>query len=91
MLQYRDEPYEWNQLRLFARIADSSVYTTLNAKKELRAPTEYGFCIRTSEIESEPSYIGDVTSELRCIACETERSRQCWLAAMRLAKVSIRD
>lgn len=64
------------------------MYAALNAKKELRAPNEYGLCIRTSHIESESSYIGDVTSELRCIACETERSRQCWLAAMRLAKVS---
>lgn len=85
-LRFREEQSDWNQLKLFARVADSSVYTTLNAKKELRAPTEFGICIRTTDTESEPSFIGDVTFDLRCIACETERSRSCWIAAMRLAK-----
>ncbi|XKL67951.1 hypothetical protein PGB90_003442 [Kerria lacca] len=83
----REEKNEWNQPRLFARVADSLVYTTLNSK-ELRSPTEYGICIRTTETKSKPRYIVDVASNFKCIACETGRSRDCWIAAMRLAKVS---
>ncbi|KAG8302190.1 SH3/SH2 adaptor activity protein [Homalodisca vitripennis] len=69
---------ERGNLQLFARISDFNIYTTINAKNHLRAPTEFGLCLRA------PGQ--DDPGELRCLACENERARTCWLTAMRLAK-----
>lgn len=85
-----DEPFVFQvseadagQLTVFARLSDYHVYTTLNAKSQFRAPTEWGLCLRPaagSDDETDPG--------LRCLACDTERARTCWLTAMRLAKVT---
>lgn len=71
-----------NGLSLLARLSDHHVYATLNAKNQFRAPTEWGICLRPSGLDSE-----DETPGLRCLACDSERARTCWLTAMRLAKV----
>jgi hypothetical protein len=65
-----------SDLRVLARLIDCNVYTALNARNDFRAPTEFCLCL-TGEQEA-----------LRCLACESERTRTCWLTAMRLAKVS---
>uniref|UniRef100_A0A1B6MKK1 SH2 domain-containing protein n=2 Tax=Graphocephala atropunctata TaxID=36148 RepID=A0A1B6MKK1_9HEMI len=69
---------ERGNLQLFARLSDFNIYTTINAKNHLRAPTEFGLCLRA------PGQ--DDPAELRCLACENDRARTCWLTAMRLAK-----
>jgi hypothetical protein len=69
-------------LNFFAELSSYHVYTTLNAKNQFRAPTEWGICLRPSGVDSE-----DETPELKCISCDSERVRSCWLTAMRLAKV----
>lgn len=79
MFQKSDD-CEKGQLQLFATLVDYNIYTTLNAKNHLRAPTEFGLCLRTPGVVDQ--------SSLRCLACESERTRTCWLTAMRLAKVS---
>ncbi|KAF2880743.1 hypothetical protein ILUMI_25415 [Ignelater luminosus] len=68
-------------LTVFARLADYHVYTTLNAKNQFHAPTEWGLCLRPSGVDTE-----DESPGLRCLACDSERARTCWLTAMRLAK-----
>lgn len=79
VLQAADDG-ERGSLQLFARLSDYNIYTSLNAKNQLRAPTEFGLCLRAPGRED--------PSDLRCLACETEQVRTCWLTAMRLAKVS---
>lgn len=74
----KSDDCEKGQLQLFAILADYNIYTTLNAKNHLRAPTEFGLCLRTPGVVDQ--------SSLRCLACESERTRTCWLTAMRLAK-----
>jgi hypothetical protein len=65
-----------SDLQVLARLSDCNVYTALNARSQFRAPTEFGLCLAGGR------------EALRCLACETERARTCWLTAMRLAKVS---
>lgn len=63
-----------SDLQVLARLSDVNVYLALNARNQFRAPTEFGLCLAGSNIA------------LRCLACESERARTCWLTAMRLAK-----
>ena len=65
-----------SDLQVLARLSECNVYTALNARVHFCAPTEFALCL-TGEREA-----------LRCLACESERARTCWLTAMRLAKVS---
>ena len=65
-----------SDLQVLARLSDCNVYTALNARSQFRAPTEFGLCLAGGR------------EALRCLACESERARTCWLTAMRLAKVS---
>lgn len=81
VLNEDDVPSEWGQLQVFARLTDYNIYTTLNAKNQLKAPAEYGICLRTPGSETDAG--------LRCLACESEQARSCWITAMRLAKVSV--
>lgn len=79
---------ENGQLELFADLSQYHVYTTLNAKNQLRAPTEFGICLRpanSSATLGEQSH-KEILSRLKCLACESERARLCWITAMRLAK-----
>lgn len=68
-------------LKVLARLSDCHVYTTRNAKNQFRAPTEWGLCLRPSGVDTE-----DDSPGIRCLACDSERARTCWLTAMRLAK-----
>lgn len=79
---------ENEQPELFADLSQYHVYTTLNAKNQLRAPTEFGICLRptnSAAISLEQPY-KDILLRLKCLACESERARLCWITAMRLAK-----
>lgn len=73
-----------DQLEVLAHLSDYHVYWTLNARKQFRAPTEWGICLRpSSKAEAEETAGG----ELRCITFDNEKARSCWIIAMRLAKV----
>nr|XP_018914354.1 PREDICTED: growth factor receptor-bound protein 14-like isoform X2 [Bemisia tabaci] len=87
------EVEDWGQLQLLAELSDYAVYVSLNAKNQLRAPTEFGLCLRPNRVRahSAPSTpptpgAADNTEGLLCLACESERIRTCWATAMRLAK-----
>ncbi|KAK7864568.1 hypothetical protein R5R35_007337 [Gryllus longicercus] len=72
-----------DSLQVFASLVDYNVYTTLNAKNQFRAPTEFGLFLRPTASAAEAA---TEDSGLRCLACESERARLCWVTAMRLAK-----
>ncbi|XP_069700434.1 growth factor receptor-bound protein 14-like isoform X2 [Periplaneta americana] len=63
-----------SELQALARLSECNVYAALNARNQFRAPTEFGLCLAGGR------------AALTCLACESERSRNCWLTAMRLAK-----
>lgn len=72
----------------FAHLSDYAVYKITNARKRYRAPFPWGICLRStstapkSKITAERGETG-----LKVIAFHSEKSRACWLTAMRLAKV----
>ncbi|CAH1982273.1 unnamed protein product [Acanthoscelides obtectus] len=110
-------------VRLLCDVRRYHAYAALNAKNQLRAPSEWGVVLRP---EAEPligSTAGGAEQErrrlegggaasgaeldgagegggrttdkgggggeaeqLRCLACDSERVRSCWVTAMRLAK-----
>ncbi|XP_018565901.1 growth factor receptor-bound protein 14 isoform X2 [Anoplophora glabripennis] len=71
-----------NDVRVFAKLSNYHVYTTLNAKNQFRAPTEWGICLRPSGDNTDD----ETSDQLCCLACDSERVRTCWITAMRLAK-----
>ncbi|CAG9826219.1 unnamed protein product [Diabrotica balteata] len=94
-----------SDIEIFADIRRFHAYTTLNAKNQFRAPTEWGIVLRPASIStgktadnndedvaaaiaSTPSSSSFTSSsdQLRCLACDSERVRSCWVIAMRLAK-----
>ncbi|XP_033221648.1 growth factor receptor-bound protein 14-like isoform X2 [Belonocnema kinseyi] len=73
------------QLTTFAHLSDYHVYRIPNSKRYFNAPFEWGICLRPStNAEAEHTEAGE--SGLKVIAFHTEKSRACWLTAMRLAK-----
>ncbi|XP_029050989.1 growth factor receptor-bound protein 14-like isoform X2 [Osmia bicornis bicornis] len=73
------------QLIPLAHLLDYVVYKITNAKKRFKAPFEWGVCLRPScNAEAENTVAGE--SGLKVIAFHSEKSRVCWLTAMRLAK-----
>ncbi|XP_046743539.1 growth factor receptor-bound protein 14-like isoform X2 [Diprion similis] len=72
-----------DQLEVLAHLPDHHVYWTLNAKKQFRAPTEWGICLRPS---ANTEVKGTAGTEFRCITFENEKTRSCWIVTMRLAK-----
>ncbi|XP_054002271.1 growth factor receptor-bound protein 14-like isoform X1 [Hylaeus anthracinus] len=73
------------QLTPVAHLSDYTVYRILNAKRCFNAPFEWGLCLRpSSNAEAEGTEAGE--SGLKVIAFHSEKSRVCWLTAMRLAK-----
>ncbi|KAK7864569.1 hypothetical protein R5R35_007337 [Gryllus longicercus] len=79
----KDKGGDADSLQVFASLVDYNVYTTLNAKNQFRAPTEFGLFLRPTASAAEAA---TEDSGLRCLACESERARLCWVTAMRLAK-----
>ncbi|VEN62583.1 unnamed protein product, partial [Callosobruchus maculatus] len=113
----------YQDVRLLCDLRRYHAYAALNAKNQLRAPSEWGVVLRP---EAEPiSTAGGADQErrrlngaaagtdldgggsgggeggggggttdkggggaeqLRCLACDSERVRSCWVTAMRLAK-----
>lgn len=70
----------------FAGLSDFALYRITNARRSFRAPYPWGICLRISgSAEAESGVFGG--SGLKVIAFHSEKSRACWLTAMRLAKV----
>lgn len=69
---------EPRHLQFIADFSDSDVYTVLSAKKVHGAPTDYGFCVKSSKAGS--------VRELRLLCADDEQARTCWITAMRLLK-----
>ncbi|KMQ97900.1 growth factor receptor-bound protein 14-like protein, partial [Lasius niger] len=68
-----------------AHLSDYNVYRIPNAKRVFGAPFEWGVCLRpNSNAEAEDTEAGE--PGIKVIAFENEKSRACWLTAMRLAK-----
>lgn len=73
------------QLIPLAHLSDYSVYKIANAKKRFKAPFEWGVCLRPScNAEADSTVHGE--SGLKIVVFHSEKSRVCWLTAMRLAK-----
>ncbi|XP_017798333.1 PREDICTED: growth factor receptor-bound protein 14-like isoform X1 [Habropoda laboriosa] len=73
------------QVTPLARLSDFLVYKIPNAKRSFRAPFTWGICLRPScQAAAENTATGE--SGLKVIAFHSEKSRVCWLTAMRLAK-----
>nr|XP_033338565.1 growth factor receptor-bound protein 14-like isoform X5 [Megalopta genalis]XP_033338566.1 growth factor receptor-bound protein 14-like isoform X5 [Megalopta genalis] len=73
------------RLTTFAHLSDFVVYKIANAKGPFRAPFEWGLCLKPSNTgETKSTVAGE--SCVKVVAFQTERSRVCWLTAMRLAK-----
>ncbi|XP_052127414.1 growth factor receptor-bound protein 14 [Frankliniella occidentalis] len=70
-------------VQLLCSLRDYTVYSCLNARNQLRAPTEWGLCLRPSGGERDNN---EGVASLKCLACDSERVRTCLLTAMRLAK-----
>lgn len=68
-----------------AHLSDYNVYRIPNAKRVFGAPFEWGACLRPNS-NAEDTKSGE--PGIKVIAFENEKSRACWLTAMRLAKVS---
>ncbi|XP_016324366.1 growth factor receptor-bound protein 14 isoform X1 [Sinocyclocheilus anshuiensis] len=69
---------EPRHLQLIAEFSDSDVYTLLSAKKVYGAPTDYGFCVKASKLNS--------ARDLKLLCADDEQTRTCWVTAMRLFK-----
>uniref|UniRef100_A0AAQ5XKV2 Growth factor receptor bound protein 14 n=1 Tax=Amphiprion ocellaris TaxID=80972 RepID=A0AAQ5XKV2_AMPOC len=72
---------EPRHLQLFADFSDSHVYTVLSAKKLHGAPTEFGFCVKSTKCSS--------ARDLKLLCADDEQTRTCWITAMRLLKVGL--
>ncbi|XP_072758796.1 growth factor receptor-bound protein 14 isoform X1 [Anoplolepis gracilipes] len=78
-------PLDSEHLITLAHLSDYNVYRIPNAKRVFGAPFEWGVCLRpNSNAEAEDTEAGE--PGIKVIAFENEKSRACWLTAMRLAK-----
>ncbi|NXX85819.1 GRB7 protein, partial [Urocolius indicus] len=66
-------------LQYFAYLTESNIYYVTQGKKLYGTPTEFGFCIKTSKVQSG-------TKGLKLLCSEDEQSRSFWMAAFRLFK-----
>ncbi|XP_034241907.1 growth factor receptor-bound protein 14-like, partial [Thrips palmi] len=77
-------------VQLLCSLRDYTVYSCLNARNQLRAPTEWGLCLRPTaqhaERDNDHSPAGTGIAATKCLACDSEHVRTCLLTAMRLAK-----
>lgn len=58
---------------------DVNIYSTIDAKKSLGAPTNYCLCLKAPGSGSD-------SSKLKLLCAEDEAARLCWLTGMRLVK-----
>eukprot|EP00057_Strongylocentrotus_purpuratus_P020754 XP_011675228.1 PREDICTED: growth factor receptor-bound protein 14 [Strongylocentrotus purpuratus] len=66
-------------LNHFVQLSNIEIYRALNPKKKYHAPTEFMFCTKTKNSKFS-------AKDLRLLCAEDEKTRQCWLAALRLFK-----
>ncbi|KAF4533278.1 hypothetical protein B566_EDAN010513 [Ephemera danica] len=79
-----------SEVKKYASLEEHDVYKTLNARNQLRAPTEFGLCLRaTSPLL--PVRRVCTAMDFLCFAVESERTRLCWLTAIRMLKPLVRD
>ncbi|XP_018557843.1 growth factor receptor-bound protein 14 isoform X2 [Lates calcarifer] len=69
---------EPRHLQFIAEFSDSDVYTVLSAKKLYGAPTDFGFCVKSTKCSS--------VRDLKLLCADDELTRTCWITAMRLLK-----
>uniref|UniRef100_A0A7N8X975 Growth factor receptor bound protein 14 n=1 Tax=Mastacembelus armatus TaxID=205130 RepID=A0A7N8X975_9TELE len=69
---------EPRHLQFIADFSDSDIYTDLSAKKLHGAPTDYGFCVKSTK--------GSSARDLKLLCADDEQARTCWITAMRLLK-----
>nr|XP_033801096.1 growth factor receptor-bound protein 14 isoform X2 [Geotrypetes seraphini] len=69
---------EPRHLQFFSELNNSDIYILLAGKKMYGAPTNYGFCFK-------PNKTGE-TKDLKLLCAEDEKSRTCWVTAVRLFK-----
>ncbi|XP_037343775.2 growth factor receptor-bound protein 14 isoform X1 [Pungitius pungitius] len=69
---------EPRHLQFIADFSDSDVYTVLSAKKLHGAPTDFGFCVKSTKCSS--------ARDLKLLCADDEQTRTCWITAMRLLK-----
>ncbi|XP_025991574.1 growth factor receptor-bound protein 14 isoform X1 [Solenopsis invicta] len=78
-------PLESEHLITLAHLSDYNIYRIPNTKRVFGAPFEWGVCLRpNSNAEAEDTEAGE--PGIKVITFENEKSRTCWLTAMRLAK-----
>nr|XP_012154116.1 PREDICTED: growth factor receptor-bound protein 14-like isoform X5 [Megachile rotundata] len=78
-------PDNEHQLIPLAHLPDYSIYKIANAKKRLKAPFEWGISLRPSlNAKTDSPVLGE--SGFKSVVFHSEKSRVCWLTAMRLAK-----
>ncbi|XP_061696962.1 growth factor receptor-bound protein 14 isoform X3 [Syngnathoides biaculeatus] len=65
-------------LHFIADFTDSNVYTLLSAKKAHGAPTEFGFCVKSTKCTS--------SRDMKLLCADDEQTRTCWITAVRLFK-----
>ncbi|XP_061547280.1 growth factor receptor-bound protein 14 isoform X3 [Phycodurus eques] len=65
-------------LQFIADFTDSNVYTLLSAKKAHGAPTEFGFCVKSTKCTS--------SRDMKLLCADDEQTRTCWVTAVRLFK-----
>lgn len=70
-------------LTVLAHLNDYFVYSSLNAKNQLKAPTEWGIVLRPASNLADTE---ERANTLYCLSCTSEQARTCWITAMRLAK-----
>uniref|UniRef100_A0A673Y560 Growth factor receptor bound protein 14 n=1 Tax=Salmo trutta TaxID=8032 RepID=A0A673Y560_SALTR len=69
---------EPRHLQFIAEFSDGDVYTLLSARKMHGAPTDYGFCVKSTKRGS--------PRDLKLLCADDEQTRTCWVTAMRLFK-----
>ncbi|KAM9484277.1 growth factor receptor-bound protein 14-like isoform 5-T7 [Salvelinus alpinus] len=69
---------EPRHLQFIAEFSDGDVYTLLSARKIHGAPTDYGFCVKSTKRGS--------PRDLKLLCADDEQTRTCWVTAMRLFK-----
>ncbi|XP_056145256.1 growth factor receptor-bound protein 14 isoform X3 [Lampris incognitus] len=74
---------EPRHLQFIAEFSESDVYTLLSAKKLHGAPTDHGFCVKSTK--------GGSVRDLKLLCADDEQTRTCWVTAMRLFKRSISE
>ncbi|XP_035606052.1 growth factor receptor-bound protein 14-like isoform X2 [Oncorhynchus keta] len=72
---------EPRHLQFIAEFSDGDVYTLLSAKKIHGAPTDYGFCVKSTKHGS--------PRDLKLLCADDEQTRTCWVTAMRLFKYGL--